>query len=756
MNSIANRIISLLLFSALGLLGAWSVLGMINAYRQGDAQMLETQRAISERLAYNLAHSVWNLDREAASKIIQYETSNQALRAVLVYDESAKLYAGFLRKYLGSNEFMDLAPEGIEKLNRSGPLPVIQPIAWAGEKIGTVQVYVSESYFHARVRWQWASYFLQAITLIAVLTLLVYYGLRHTVIHPLIALKDWASIVGPGHRPPIPVTNSREINALANSFSQMATRLASSEEWHRVLFEQSQYSLLTLSPPSWRFTAGNPASLVMFGLPDQEALQACEPWQLSPPNQPDGQASTEKARETIELALREGSHYFEWIHRRANGEDFPVSVLLVRIEIQGQLLLHATVRDQSDIKRMEASLAQSERLASMGLLAAGVAHEINNPLAYVMLNIDAVILDLPHLSEAIDRALITLKAKIGEAEFATALGSDAVVLQGSKVEDVLEQVQKAAEGAQRIQEIVRSLSSFSRMDDAKLGPVNLMQSLHSAASMAHNQIKFRASLNVDVPPLPPVQASLGKLTQVFLNLLVNAAHAIEVGRSQQNSITVRAWQESESVLIEISDTGKGISPENLVRIWDPFFTTKKEEQGTGLGLAICRSIIEEFKGQISVSSQLGQGSCFTLRLLVDRSTPRVEPLSVLNVPVRRGRVLVIDDEDDLRDAIQKLLAQDNEVLTAATGQLARQLLEVDSDFDLLLCDLMMPDMSGIDLHAWLLNKNAPLAGRMVFMTGGAFSPKARDYIAGLDSLCLEKPFEPRALQRLVAEFVSKA
>jgi CheY-like chemotaxis protein len=260
--------------------------------------------------------------------------------------------------------------------------------------------------------------------------------------------------------------------------------------------------------------------------------------------------------------------------------------------------------------------------------------------------------------------------------------------------------------------------------------------------------------------VPMVLGSDGKLAQVFLNLLINAAHAIEEGNVEHNEIRVRTWAEGDQVLAEVSDTGKGIAPEHHAKVFEPFFTTKGVGAGTGLGLSICSNLVKGFGGEISFTSEVGKGTHFVVRL------PRVpvgwethghesqEPAPVR--PRLRGRILVVDDEAGIRGAIVRMLGRDHEVIAVSSGEEAQVLLENDRRFDLIFCDLMMPRMSGMQLHAWLAQCEPSLADQVVFITGGAFTPGASEYLRKVGNLRVEKPFDTVAFKKTAEELVLAA
>jgi two-component system, NtrC family, sensor kinase len=242
------------------------------------------------------------------------------------------------------------------------------------------------------------------------------------------------------------------------------------------------------------------------------------------------------------------------------------------------------------LQAMQAQLIFNDRLASMGKLAAGVGHEINNPLAYVISN-------LTFLSKELHR---TQGSPPSEED----------------LQELLTAVTDAKEGAERVRVIVQDLKTLSRPDDAHNGRADLKAVVHAAVKIASHELRRRARLVEDLSEdVPQVQGNASRLGQVFLNLLINAAHAIREGQAEENEIRISARQETpDSVLVEIRDTGCGIPPEHLDRIFDPFFTTKPVGEGTGLGLAMVHSIITTLGGTITVESEVDRGTTFRLSL----------------------------------------------------------------------------------------------------------------------------------------------
>jgi signal transduction histidine kinase/CheY-like chemotaxis protein len=386
-------------------------------------------------------------------------------------------------------------------------------------------------------------------------------------------------------------------------------------------------------------------------------------------------------------------------------------------------------RDISDQKKLQAHLLVTDRMASIGTLAAGVAHEINNPLASLMANLDLASREVVRLASgkaSTPQSLLELEEELGDAREAT----------------------------QRVSQIVRDLRLFSRAAEDQRGAVDVRRILDSSIRMAWNEIRHRAKLSRDYQPVSRVVANDARLGQVFLNLLINAAQAIPEGNADGNEIKIATYPEGrDHVVVEISDTGQGIPESVKQRLFTPFFTTKPVGVGTGLGLSICHRIVTSLGGTISVESQEGRGATFRVVLPVaagahtDEPTPQPEPAR----PFRRGRVLVVDDEAMIRRSIARSLGTQHDVTTAASGREALELLVAGERFDMIFCDLMMPEMTGMELHAVLMMTAPEQASHMVFLTGGAFTESARRFLSDVPNVALDKPFDPQRLLAMVNE-----
>jgi PAS domain S-box-containing protein len=391
--------------------------------------------------------------------------------------------------------------------------------------------------------------------------------------------------------------------------------------------------------------------------------------------------------------------------------------------------LVGTILDITDLESAHAQLMQSDRLASVGMLAAGVAHEINNPLAYV-----TAALDWLH-----DHAQ-------GVAEASSAARGE-----------VLRALAEAREGAARVRHVVRDLSAFSGARDERRARIDLEPAIESAIHMASNEIRHRARLVREYRPAPAVLANEARLGQVVLNLLVNAAHAIPEGHADANEIRVRTGTDASGrAVLEVSDTGCGIPAQIEDRIWDPFFTTKPVGVGTGLGLWICRSIVVALGGEIAAERREGGGTTIRLALPAASAPPAVEAPAPPAVAAagRRGRVLVVDDEPAIGAAIGRVLSSEHDIVTRTRAEDALDAIARGERFDAIVCDLMMPNMTGMDLHASLERIAPDQARRMIVLTGGAFTERAREFLERVALQRCDKPFDPPRLRHIVRGVVS--
>ncbi|MDO9021108.1 MAG: ATP-binding protein [Deltaproteobacteria bacterium] len=380
-------------------------------------------------------------------------------------------------------------------------------------------------------------------------------------------------------------------------------------------------------------------------------------------------------------------------------------------------------------EQLQRQLILAGRMASVGTLAAGVAHEINNPLAFVMGNLDMLAEELRRMAAG------TFAAQMAECA---------------------EMASDARRGAERIQKIVRGLKTFSRAEEERRTIVDVRQVLELSIDMTFNEIRHRARLVKDYGATPLIEADDARLGQVFINLLVNAAQALPEGDVEANEIRVVTSTDALGrAVIEVRDTGGGIAADVIGRIFDPFFTTKPVGVGTGLGLSICHTIITSMGGEITAANLAGRGAVLRVSLPPAAESAHCPPGSEVPGPpeaTRRARVLVVDDERAVGVLLSRVL-REHDLTYVTGGREALDLLLSGRDFDVVLSDLMMPGMSGMDLYDELARRRPRAAERMVFMSGGAFTAAAMAFLERVPNERIDKPFAAAAVRALVQRFV---
>ncbi len=405
----------------------------------------------------------------------------------------------------------------------------------------------------------------------------------------------------------------------------------------------------------------------------------------------------------------------------------------LRKPVSMDALLDAIGRILGDAERQRllGRLEEAERFAALGRLAASVGHEINNPLAYVSMNVDLA-------ARQVGQVLANSEAGSLTAEILAALP---------------EMMRECRVGLDRIRDVVKDLQRLSRTSEVKRESFSINEILEESLGMARNLVEHRATVRKSYGYLPEVIGDRSAIGQVLLNLILNAAQALPEGRADINEVALETSVRERNVVISISDTGAGISPDLLPHIFDPFFTTKPIGEGTGLGLAVSCRIVADHGGRIHVDSELGRGSVFQVILpipqhasgMVDlRSMPSAAPA---NEP--RGRILVIDDMPAIGRLITSALQDRHDVRVVTRASDAFALLETDDAFDVILTDVMMPELGGRDVLE-RLNLDWPhLAANMIFMTGGAFTIEAHDFVERVSHRVLTKPFSIEELQGVV-------
>lgn len=388
------------------------------------------------------------------------------------------------------------------------------------------------------------------------------------------------------------------------------------------------------------------------------------------------------------------------------------------------------VRDDTRRREVERRLALAEHMSSLGVLSAGVAHEINNPLTYVALSIEA-------------------------------LEDELRLLPADRRETLLDLAGALRDGTERIRVTVGRMKGLTRPGTGSRTRVAPRSVVENALAIVGHETARRARVVAELAETREVSADATELGQVFINLLVNAAQSLDRAVAPDaggHIIRVRLFEEGETVVFECEDTGEGVSPDLRTRIFDPFFTTKERREGTGLGLSIVHRIVRDHSGVIEVRSAQGQGTVFRVTLPVAApeavTTPPPVPATPPTGPTVRARVLVIDDEPMIGRALVRILAA-HDVVPFSRAHEALDALRGGETPDLLLCDIEMPELSGMALYEQIVAERPELAERFVFLTGGAFTERALAFVSRPEIRVVQKPADRPMLMRLVAEAVGR-
>ena len=520
--------------------------------------------------------------------------------------------------------------------------------------------------------------------------------------------------------------------------------LAESEARYRLMADRAQDVIWTVNLEG-RFTYVSPAVERLRGLTVAEALAETIDQAVAPESRAAVEAAASELAAKLAAGEKDVATRLEVQQYRKDGSlTWVETVLRSLVNPQGRLNgwvgisrdINERKRAEAEHRVLQAKLAQADRLASMGMLAAGVAHEINNPLTYVLYNLESLAEDLEQYGAQ----------PVSEA------------LEPTTWSDLFERCRDALEGTRQMKDIVRGLGAFSRVEEEEAAPLDLRIPIESAITIAYNEVKYRATIVTDLGVTSPVlgseRATLPGLSQSHRQR--SARHRRRQRRAEHDRFAhVARGRHRVRIRGRFRLRHRAGRPRSHLR---PVLHHQADRRRSGLGLSIAHEIVSAYGGTIEVSSELGRGTRFLIRLpatspQVIRDVARVadagetEPVS--------GRILVIDDEPAVRSSLKRMLVG-HEVVEADSGARACEILSRDTHFDVVLCDMMMPQLSGMDVHQWLVAHHPDLARRVVFVTGGAFTPNARAYLDQVNNARVEKPIDAQALRQLVASRVLAA
>jgi len=498
--------------------------------------------------------------------------------------------------------------------------------------------------------------------------------------------------------------------------------LEAREQMYRVVFRESVEAIYVADAGARRVMEANPSFCELLGYEGSEAIGlSIDEFVVD-----DVESIDEYVRQ---LRRGESISNLERTWCRADGEEVEVEVTASGLAIPetGRDVFFVVARDITEEKELQTRMVQMDRMIAMGTLAAGVGHEINNPLSYVLANVQFA---TRILDEHSDRE--ELPKKVGE-----------------DLRDIQEALEEAEEGAQRIDDIVADLKTLSRSEEQQeLEPVSIERVLTSSVNIVWNDIRRRARFERDLRDVPPVRGTESRLGQVFVNLLMNAAQAIPPGDADDHEVRVEAYSDADEVAVEISDTGRGIPPEEMGYIFDPFFTTKEGEEGTGLGLAISRRIVESLDGTIEVESESGARTTFTVRLQpADQLAAREADSEAQAALPDELSILVVDRNAQIGPALERLLSDNHDVHFEESWPDAKARMQAHETPDAVFCTAGMPNATAADMYQWYKRQAPELLARVIFMVGDSKSERTQRLIDRISNPIIEKPVGRENLER---------
>ncbi|HEX7477318.1 MAG TPA: response regulator [Polyangiales bacterium] len=407
-------------------------------------------------------------------------------------------------------------------------------------------------------------------------------------------------------------------------------------------------------------------------------------------------------------------------------------------------------------KRFAASLEETGRLASLGGVASGVGHEVNSPLAWAMANLELMEEALPAFGADL--------LELGGHDRSMA-AQEVVERLSRKLVRLQEQLREGREGLRRVHLIVRNLQNVCRGAQDQRTSMDVHEALEVSVTMALRQLEDHAQITRAYGTVQRIWGNEARLSQVFQHLLIHAGHSIPAGHSHENSIRITTYQEADQVVIEIQDTGQGMSDAQMARVFGPISTEGEPHCGTSLGLPLCRDIVEGYEGRLDAFSDLEHGNRFTVRLpcelkarsLAESTQPVLAPAqaqtAVPSGAPRRSRLWIVDDEPAVARVVGRMLGETYDVLISGSPTDVLLRLRAGESFDVMLCDVMMPEMSGAELATHIEEDWPELVRRIVFMSGGALSPSLQAFVTQPGRTFVEKPFAAVELRETVTRMV---
>jgi two-component system NtrC family sensor kinase len=517
----------------------------------------------------------------------------------------------------------------------------------------------------------------------------------------------------------------RDIAQLADRLKVQSEQLRASEHKYRSLIENAKDAVVLIQ--DGRIQYANQSAIDISGYSLEELYQLDN--MLGLVREQDRDFVQERCQQ-----LKENTdvHTLELVARRKDGSDVTVEVRGSTVEYNGRPARQYMIRDISEQKLLREQVVRSEKMAALGQLISGVAHELNNPLTVL----------------------------IGYSELLS--------LETNLTDPVLRGLDTIQEAARRAGKIVQNLLMFARQHQATQVRVNINEVIeHTLALRAYEMNVSDIEVVRDLAPnLPETVADPHQLQQVFLNLVMNAEQAMLEAHGRGRLLIrtrEKPWSRPDlrnsSPIVEIifSDDGPGIAPANLHHIFEPFFTTKPVGQGTGLGLSISHGIIQSHGGRINVHSEPGSGTTFAIELPVVSEAPAPinrRPELPPRKPVSTKSVFIIDDEPGIVDLLRRVVTAEGHQVEATTSSTEALTRLQQKEYDLIFCDIKMPHMDGQELYQEIKRRNGRLAKKMIFVTGDVINPQTRDFLAHSGSRFLEKPFITEEVVRVVRSILS--